>query len=75
MTLDCFMGAGIFFSGSCRSEQGKIYLLKVVLTGVRIQKASIVSVWVFQQCVVSLALVTCGELSEICFLLTAAAIN
>ena len=32
--LDSFIGTGIFFCGSCTSEEGKLYLASVVLSGI-----------------------------------------
>lgn len=76
VTLNCFIGARIFFCGSCSSEKGKLCLSSIVLTGViategkhgwGVEGLSMVSG--------SIGMVTHGERCELCFLVITAAIH
>lgn len=76
VTLDYFSGAGIFFCGSCSSEQGKLCLSSIVLTGVIATEGK--HGWGVEGLSMvggSIGTVTHGERSELCFLVIAAALN
>lgn len=57
ITLDSFIGAGIFFCGSCSSGEGKLYLGSVVLPGVTAVEGR------YRQCGEGLSMV-CGSLGN-----------
>lgn len=76
ITLDCFIGAGIFFCGSCSSEQGSLCLSSIVLTAVIATEG--MHGWGVEGLSVvggSTGRVTPGEGSNLCLLVIAAAIN
>lgn len=55
--IDSFIGASIFFCGSCSSEEGKLYLASAVLSGVIAVEGR------YRQCGEGLSVV-CGSLDD-----------